>query len=206
MSDNHTDRLLNFVLPRGTVEHPTIVAEGDIITFSTVGIAGAPGGGATSSRYKSTPEKVLQLDYELFQSITSTIPDTSTQRELEATHVGSGCRVLAAFTATIASNAAVDDQGLGAKILEDVAEHEGLGISAPTVAAFNVFKSTLIDICSTLPTDLEVKDPMMATKLGSAVRALGRSIRGPFNNQLQLTGARGNLKKTIDAAVTILSQ
>jgi len=35
MSDNHTDRLLNFVLPRGTVENPTIVAETDVETNET---------------------------------------------------------------------------------------------------------------------------------------------------------------------------
>ena len=104
MSDNHIDRILNGVLPTGTFEDPTIVAVADVVTHASTN----PGPGATSARHVVSPERITEMDYEMFQTIAGTIHDRSTVKKFRTTYHESGCLLLEGLTAKVSHPSTID--------------------------------------------------------------------------------------------------
>merc|ERR1711965_201774 len=87
-----------------------------------------------------------------------------------------------------------------------MADLEQVGLSSPRGAEFNSFKTRLNNLRALLPDEVPCSDPTFAHKLVVAVRKLGPFVESELNNALRIDKSRGDLVKTKDTIVTVLSE
>ena len=155
--------------------------------------------------HESHPLNCEELDTELFNTIVSTWEDDDEIENAERELGRSGVRLLWDITKQLAKVAS--DSGAlsyGSKQLAKMDTIEKAGIAAATVRDFNVFKLSLVNLRKTLPTECPLPDALFAHKLATAARNLGPGIAVRLDQALDTKGARGNLKLTKEAIVSVL--
>ena len=198
VSDNHSERLVRQMIPRGTVRAPCQIGAADLVAIP------ADPAVATPDRYKVNTEAVNDSDQQMLQTMLDTILDNDTMETCETLAAGSGRTLLVHFqtqlTALLASGS-----NYGQDIEDEFNRIEREGIGNVSVTSFNSFKSELNVERKALPPDRAITDGIFANKLITAVRALGPFIANRLDIELRVANARGDLALTTTSIVTILS-
>ena len=205
-SINHMDRHRHGLLPRGTFQKPTLVrhTDYDILGFPSDSDATRDD---DKARYFINPDIVNKVAAEMLTTILGTVEDEETAEELRRACGGNGLVLLQIWEAERAKAAGDDTGNLGESIINEINDLLDTGLAEPTVSAFNAFKTSLRQLILTLPNDLQSgwPDTVVARKLAKAVKDLGPLIQTKLENEMRHEKANGDLKKTRDACVQVLS-
>jgi hypothetical protein len=206
-STNHLDRHRLGLISRGSFRKPCIIKRTDADS------TGFPADVDTTradeeSKYSINHNIISQVDNELLEKILGTIDDEDTVHELREDNDGSGRRLLAALDHDVAQAAADDSGNLGESTRKDIEALLSAGLADTSVRAFNAFKSELSRLIRTLPDDLKkgFPDEVVARHLVQSVKNLGPLIRQQINNEIKHDKAAGDLKKSRDTCVRVLSE
>ena len=188
MSDNHIDRLIAKLVPRGTLESPCVIDETD---EDFTDLPAAEGGRHMSeaeqelwhksrrrARYQIGTELIESVDKSLCDDIISTVDDLDTREELKSKSSYSGCVLLVIWERQRAAIALAGTGNFGDTVLKRIKRLVETGLNGPSVEDFNHFKSEYSTEIKTLPDDLKAgfPDSVVARQLTSAVRDLGPLI------------------------------
>ena len=230
MSDNHVARIRNRLVTKGSFKNPTRVLASDAVMVPPSGppptpppastTSGAPSSAPdtsaptalptaspTSSDHAARPMVVERVDTDLWLLLQSTIDDEDTVAELlSAIGSESGVGLLIHFKNKNDNIANSLGTSYADHILKQMADLEEVGLSSPRVAEFNAFKTNLNNLRMLLPDEVPCSDPTFAHKLVVAVRKLGPFVESELNNALRIDKSRGNLTKTKDTIVAVLSE
>jgi hypothetical protein len=206
-STNHMDRHRLGKIARGTFKQPCMIQHTDTDT------TGFPADHEDTraddeSKYSVNHNIIDQVDNELLEKILGTIDDEDTIHELREESDGSGRALLRAFEQDVA-NAAKDDSGnLGENTRKDIESLLSAGLADTSVRSFNAFKSELSRLIRTLPDDLKAgyPDAVVARHLVQSVKNLGPLIKQTIENEVKHDKSAGDLKKSRDTCVKVLSE
>ena len=218
VSDNHIDRCAAGLITAGSFKAPVIIDPKATILDSLGSANGGAGMSAdqkkawhespTRRRYNLLPESVAELDGALFNSIAECIEDDETVEDLRTASGGSGRKLLADLEAARVTANADTTGNFGEGVLRNIARIEAEGLADATVSSYNTFKSAIAREVKTLPDDLLAghTDSVIARKHVTAVQHLGPLIAAALNNQMQHDKSKGDLSKTKDTIIKVLSQ
>ena len=216
VSDNHIDRLIAKLIPRGTFADPCVIDADD---EDFIGLESAEGGVAMTAdeqeawhkcrrraRYQVGTEIIESVDGSMCDDILSTVDDVDTREELKLACSSSGVVLLVIWETKRAAIALAGTGNFGDTVLKRIKLLEDTGLDGPTVEDFNHFKSQYNTEVKTLPDDLMAGYPntVIARKLTTAVRNLGPLIASKVDMYMKVNTAAGDIEKTKDTLIEIL--
>ena len=214
MTDNHIDRYQHGTIPKGTFADPCRIDR------TTVDLNGLPAHTAAqwtaiyaadparAQRLKVNPETIDDVMASMQTDILSCIEDEGTAEEWNVSSSGDPLALLVLFEDKLNEISTTSTtSNIGSSILKKIAALEAEGLSEPSVEAFNYFKTELTDLIETLPDNLKRANgpSIVSFKLVEAVKSLGGLIEIKINNELRFDKAVGNLSKTRNTIVNVLS-
>ena len=225
-SDNHIDRYCNGLISKGSFQKPTKVLSTDFTalpisatistaarTPSSSSPSGTPDPAATSTASLTPPpqnhvvneENRAEVDREMGQAILSCMSTKSLRDSWKADHGTSGVALLIGIV-TAKDTISSDASSRITTISNRMAARERAGIANASCGAFHEFVTDLDAFRPLLEgTELNVPDANFSVRLLSAAKRLGPFLAQSFAQEVRITKARGNLKKTKDAIITILA-
>ena len=231
VSENHARRVDTGLLVKGSFKNPVLVKPNDVVMVPPLvaptamppspSVAGAPAPAAAPTPTTPSTANVMaanqivrpmvieRVDSDLWLLITSTIPDDDTVDDLLArADIGqeSGIRLLIHFKAKATSIATELSTSYADTITQQMAELEAIGLSSCKVSEFNIYKTKLNNLRKLLPNDVPCSDVAFAHKLVVAVRNLGPLVASELNNAMRIDQSKGDLAKTRDTIVAVLSE
>ena len=216
ISDNHIDRLVAKLVPRGSFEEPCVIdAEDEDFTDLTAEEGGA---GMTvdqetawhkhrrRERYRVGTELIESVDGSMCDDMISTVDDLDTREELKKLCKSSGVVLLVLWENKRAALALVGTGNFGDTVLKRIKRIVESGLDGASVEDFNYFKSQLNTEIKTLPNDLKAgyPDTVIARTLATSVRNLGPLIASKVDLYMKVNSAAGDLERTKDTLVEIL--
>ena len=229
-SQHHIDKIVTKTFTKGTFQEPAFgppdPSAVPVAPAATPGAAApadeTPAGGVTvsitssspaapvtaasaisspSSRFTIFPEGIEELDNKMFNTIAECIKDPSTVKKLKRECKQSGRLLLVYLHAK--EKKGVSD-GMYNALQSEYARAVKADIGAPTIAAFNAYKSEIERCHDVLPPGLQDKDAVRAQHLSAAVSKLGDNVDLLVQLELRVEGTKHDPEGVSEAVVKVL--